>query len=105
MAELESVELTSAGLYLEPVAGWGRHAVERGAVVRPERLLLPPGAPGRWRDRFTGEPVDARVSGDGPLAPLELPLARVFRLFPLALLAPEEDPPRCAPMAGPPVVG
>jgi len=36
-------ELKSAGLYLEPVAGWGRHAVERGAVVRPERLLLPPG--------------------------------------------------------------
>jgi len=36
-------ELKPAGLYLEPVAGWGRHAVERGAVVRPERLLLPPG--------------------------------------------------------------
>lgn len=36
-------ELKSAGLSLEPVAGWGRHAVERGAVVRPERLLLPPG--------------------------------------------------------------
>ena len=43
MAELESAELKSAGLYLEPVAGWGRHPVERGAVVRPERLLLPPG--------------------------------------------------------------
>ena len=36
-------ELKPAGLYIEPVAGWGRHAVERGAVVRPERLLLPPG--------------------------------------------------------------
>ena len=43
MAELESAELKSAGLSLEPVAGWGRHPVERGAVVRPERLLLPPG--------------------------------------------------------------
>ena len=36
-------ELESAGLSLEPVAGWGRHPVERGAVARPERLLLPPG--------------------------------------------------------------
>ena len=30
------------GLSLEPVAGWGRHPVERGAVARPERLRLPP---------------------------------------------------------------
>jgi FAD/FMN-containing dehydrogenase len=35
-------ELKSTGLSLEPVAGWGRHPVERGAVARPERLLLPP---------------------------------------------------------------
>jgi FAD/FMN-containing dehydrogenase len=41
MVELKSVELKSAGLYLEPVAGWGRHPVERGAVARPERLQLP----------------------------------------------------------------
>jgi len=36
-------ELKPDGLSFEPVAGWGRHAVERGAVLRPERLLLPPG--------------------------------------------------------------
>lgn len=36
-------ELESAGLNLEPVAGWGRHPIARGAVARPERLLLPPG--------------------------------------------------------------
>ena len=34
-------ELESAGLSLEPVAGWGRYPVERGAVARPERLRLP----------------------------------------------------------------
>jgi FAD/FMN-containing dehydrogenase len=42
MAELKPAELKPAGLYLEPVAGWGRHPVERGAVARPERLRLPP---------------------------------------------------------------
>jgi len=35
-------ELKSAGPGLEPVGGWGRHPVERGAVARPERLHLPP---------------------------------------------------------------
>jgi FAD/FMN-containing dehydrogenase len=29
-------------LSLEPVSGWGRHPVSRAAVVRPERLSLPP---------------------------------------------------------------
>jgi decaprenylphospho-beta-D-ribofuranose 2-oxidase len=29
---------------LEPVAGWGRHPVRQGRVVRPERLAIPPGA-------------------------------------------------------------
>jgi decaprenylphospho-beta-D-ribofuranose 2-oxidase len=35
--------LKTPGLSLEPVAGWGRRPVEQGAVMRPERLLLPPG--------------------------------------------------------------
>jgi FAD/FMN-containing dehydrogenase len=43
MGELKSGELKSDGLQLEPVAGWGRHPTVRGAVARPERLLLPPG--------------------------------------------------------------
>jgi decaprenylphospho-beta-D-ribofuranose 2-oxidase len=30
------------GLSLEPVSGWGRHPVSRGAVERPEHLSLPP---------------------------------------------------------------
>jgi FAD/FMN-containing dehydrogenase len=29
---------------LEPVAGWGRHPVRLGRVVRPERLAIPPGS-------------------------------------------------------------
>ena len=29
------------GLSIEPVSGWGRHPVSRGAVERPEHLLLP----------------------------------------------------------------
>ena len=53
MAELKSAELKSAGLSLEPVAGWGRHPVARGFVTRPERLVLPP----------DGRPVLARGLG------------------------------------------
>ena len=30
------------GLSIESVSGWGRHPVSRGAVERPEQLLLPP---------------------------------------------------------------
>jgi FAD/FMN-containing dehydrogenase len=62
-------ELKSAGLYLEPVAGWGRYPVERGAVARPERLLLP--ADGRAvLSRGLG-----RSYGDSSLPPPSRPLA------------------------------
>jgi len=37
-------ELGWSGPSLEPVAGWGRQPIARGAVARPERLLLPPGS-------------------------------------------------------------
>ena len=43
MGGLTSGEMTSEGLHLEPLAGWGRHPTVPGAVVRPERLRLPPG--------------------------------------------------------------
>lgn len=44
--------------------------------------VLPPGAPARWRNRLTGEVVDAREG--------ELPLDELFASLPLALLEPTE---------------
>jgi decaprenylphospho-beta-D-ribofuranose 2-oxidase len=63
-------ELKSGRLSLEPVSGWGRHVVEPGVVVRPERLLLP----------SDGRPVLARGLGRsyGDAAVPAAPGARVL---------------------------
>jgi FAD/FMN-containing dehydrogenase len=44
MGGLKSAGLETAGLSLEPVAGWGRHPVAQGSVARPARLRLPGGS-------------------------------------------------------------
>ncbi|HYE93395.1 MAG TPA: hypothetical protein VEA38_20350 [Terriglobales bacterium] len=56
-------------------AAWDDAALWRGTTA-----VLPEGAPARWRNRLTGEIVEAR---DG-----ELSLDRVFAALPLALLEP-----------------
>jgi (1->4)-alpha-D-glucan 1-alpha-D-glucosylmutase len=53
------------------------------AVWQDTRLVLPAAAPGeRYRNLFTGEVLTVVEGGDGP----GLPLADVFRTFPVALL-------------------
>jgi hypothetical protein len=54
---------------------------------------LPPGAPRRYRDVFTGATLTARARGDGATeeASATLQAADVFGLFPVALLVGEHD--------------
>jgi (1->4)-alpha-D-glucan 1-alpha-D-glucosylmutase len=62
-------------------------------------LLLPAAAPARWRNILTGETVQAAApspspAGGPPRPERQVPallLAAVFRNFPVALLAPEEN--------------
>ena len=65
-----------AGLLPADGALWQRPAWEDGA------LLLPAGAPTRWRDIFTGVEVETAAGRR------ELPLADVLAGFPIAVLVP-----------------
>jgi decaprenylphospho-beta-D-ribofuranose 2-oxidase len=46
VARLSALDEAPVGAGLQPVAGWGRHPVRPARVIRPERLVLPPGAAG-----------------------------------------------------------
>jgi (1->4)-alpha-D-glucan 1-alpha-D-glucosylmutase len=63
-------------------------AVFRGATPLAEfwgtgEVVLPPGAPRRWRDLLSGTEVEATAEN-------RLPLARIFQTFPVSLLVHDE---------------
>ncbi|GAB4361912.1 MAG: malto-oligosyltrehalose synthase [Deltaproteobacteria bacterium] len=61
----------------------GEFPLGRKAWGSRGHLLLPPGAPRRWRNVLTGEPLEAAGASGGP----ELPLPLLFRDLPAALLS------------------
>jgi (1->4)-alpha-D-glucan 1-alpha-D-glucosylmutase len=79
---------------------WCVTAVPRltAQLVRPDRfpmgkevwgigaVALPEGAPVRWMDELTGEPIETATSERGPM----LRLFRVFQRFPVALLVAQD---------------
>jgi len=69
------IELPATGILPEP------------AVWKNGVLILPGQAPTRWRNILTGEELPATVAGAPPGEKYVLPLAGMFRNFPVALLA------------------
>ncbi len=63
-------------------------------------MRLPAAAPLVWRDVLTGETVEARLSGDGPM----LRVARLLGRFPVALVVPEGSGEPTLTRSGSPIV-